>query len=275
MQEEYLKAKQAVKYAGISKSTLRRRLSDELKRSGLRWDDPPSLIRERTSNIVKVSEGIDDHGQELYHWEYSIPFLNMVKEGTNSNFDYTQRRFDHSQTKSDYSQKASDHSQESSDHGHEHSQEGVLDSERDKKIKKEGFSSSSDHSQESSDYSQKEPDHSQGRFDGGLNRGQSFKSDYSQRKNGFADHGHDYVQVSKDYFDMLKEEYKAKKKLEEDYRNKDNQINLIVQNLSKAMETLKDRIKALEAPQEKSDYQNNEQDNNIHEVDDLNEKRYD
>ena len=49
---------------------------------------------------------------------------------------------------------------------------------------------------------------------------------------------------------MLREEYRAKKRLEEDYRNKDNQINLIVRNLSRAMETLKERIKVLEAPKE-------------------------
>jgi hypothetical protein len=130
----------------------------------------------------------------------------------------------------------------------------------------------SDHSHEESEHSHEKSDHGRQGFNNKMNMGQSSNFDHSQDKNGFADHSQDYVHVSKDYFEMLKEEYKAKRKLEEDYRNKDNQINLIVQNLSKAMETLKDRIKALEAP--RGDHQGEDQEKKIHEVNHLKEEGY-
>jgi len=272
MRDKYLKAKKAIKYTGVSKSTLRRRLSDELKRSGLKWDDSPSLVRERTSNIIKVLEGRDDNGQELYHWEYSIPFLTMVKESVNNFSDYSQRISDHSQRIPDYGQKTSDHSHEESDHSHEesdYSQKTENDSKKDIDEETKGYS---DHSQRISDYGHEESDHSQQGFNNKMNMGQSSNPDHSQDNNGSSDHSQEYVHVSKDYFEMLKEEYKAKRKLEEDYRNKDNQINLIVQNLSKAMETLKDRIKALEAPRE--DRQEEDQEKKIHEVNHLKEEDY-
>lgn len=65
--------------------------------------------------------------------------------------------------------------------------------------------------------------------------------------------GQDTILVNKDYLEVLKAEYENKKKLEEDYRNKDNQINLIVDNLRKAMGIMENRIKQLEAPKDREE----------------------
>jgi hypothetical protein len=259
MQEKYLKAKEAIKYANISKSTLRRRLAEELKRNGLKWEDSPGLVKERTSNIIKILEGKDEHGQELHHWRYSTDFLTMVKEGVHIKADYAHRKVD-------YSQRSFDHSQESSEYGQGGAQEESRANAENKR--QNNFKKSADHGQEPSDHSQKS-------FNNQMNMGQNPVPDYSQIKNEFPDHGQDYVQVNKDYLDMLKDEYRAKKKLEEDYRNKDNQINLIIQNLSKAMETLKERIKVLEAPKDKDYYsKENYKNNDAHEIGDLKEEKY-
>ena len=228
MENRYLRFKEAIKHARVSRSTLRRRLSDELKRSGLNWNDSPDHVQERTMNIVKNIDGIDEYGGSLYHWEYSTSFLDMVRKGVQEKGEYVQKKNEHTQERNEYVQEKNEHTQERNEYvqeKNEHTQEKD--------------SSFVDHGQTCSS---------------GKNKKVDYGHDHSQRSDGriehSPDHGQDYVQVDKNYLDMLREEYRAKKRLEEDYRNKDNQINLIVRNLSRAMETLKERIKVLEAPKE-------------------------
>jgi len=242
MENKHLRFKEAIEYARVSRSTLRRRLSDELKKSGLSWDDSPDRVQERTMNIVKIVDGKDEYGGSLYHWEYSTSFLDMVKMGVQEKGEYVQGGNEHAQGKSEYVQGRNEHAQGKG----EHAQGNV--------------SSFADHGQIHSYGEKKRADYG---HDHSQVSGNNVKSN--------SDHGQSYVQVDRNYFKMLREEYGAKKRLEEDYRNKDNQINLIVRNLSRAMETLKERIKVLEAPKEDNGRENDKE--YVQEVEDDNQKR--
>jgi len=79
----YLKKKEAIEYAQVSKSTLERELDYTLEGVQLTRESSPDYIQEHTQSIVKVIDKEVFEGgskRNLYHWEFSFSFLEKLKE---------------------------------------------------------------------------------------------------------------------------------------------------------------------------------------------------
>ena len=74
---DYFKTKEAMAYANISKSSVKRLLKDTLNRFSLDVDSPIEAIKSRTDDIRKIV--ISD---KMFYWEFSEELLNTKKRSS-------------------------------------------------------------------------------------------------------------------------------------------------------------------------------------------------